>query len=194
LYSQVAQKYPPGLILEFQCDVIAVVSCLEQFKSEMSPAFYVRGIVFAFAAFAVLFSLAKSAQKTATDQKACPDEIDFNSIEKRHTDYNYSIGLDLDFIERTKLVIELCKLIAEKNGVTLFAESEAFPLPATILDDLLRNVDIIMENEDQNARGLSMLVSQSFNGHNEGFDYLVLRSKTFVFGSARNSDGTLRTE
>jgi len=192
LYSHVAQKYSPGLIQEFKCDVIAVVSCLEQFKSEMSSAFCLRGIVFAFAAFAVLFSLAKSAKKTSKDQKAFPDEIDFKSIEKRHTDYNYSIGLDLDFIERAKLVIEFCKLIAAKSAIDLFGDSGGFPLPATILDDLLHNVDVVVENDDQNARGLSMLVSQSFNEHNEGFDYLVLRSKTFVFGSGRNADGTLR--
>ena len=128
------------------------------------------------------------------DQKPFPDEIDFKSIEKGHTDYSYSIGLDLDFIERTKLVIEFCKLIAAKNEIDLFAKSGPFPLPATILEDLLHNIDIVMENDDQNARGLSMLVSQSFTGHNEGFDYLVLRSKSFVFGSARNADGTFRGE
>lgn len=149
-------------------------------------------IAFAFAAFAVLYSLTKSAKATASEHKAVEDTVDFNSIEKRHIDYQYTIGIDLDFVERAKLVIEFCENIAQRDGVSLFDETGDFLLPATILDDLLCYVDTIMENEDDNARKMSLLVSESLHGHPSGLEYLYLRSKTFAFGSQRNANGTLR--
>lgn len=191
-FNRVAGKYPALFVEEFRCDVISIISCLEQFKADTERKFCLRAVVFAFAAFAVLYSLTKSAAKTAAEQIAVPDNVDFGSIEKRRLDYEYSIGIDLDFVERARLVIELCGNIAGKEGLSLFEEAGEFPLPHTILEDLLLYVDKVMESEDLNARGLSMLVAESLHDHPLGLEYLYLRSKTFAFGSQRNPDGTLR--
>ena len=193
LLERAANNYSDLFVEEVRCDVISVLSCFEQFKESMEPQFRIRAIAFAFAAFAVLYSLTKSAKATTNEHKTVEDNVDFNSIEKRHIDYQYTIGIDLDFVERAKLVIELCENIAKREGVVLFDEAGAFPLPARILDDLLQYVDRIMESEDENARKMSLLVSESLHGHPSGLAYLYLRSKTFAFGTQRNADGTLRS-
>lgn len=194
LFDYVTQSYPKIFIEEFKCDIISVVSCLQEYKSKVTIIFCLRAIVFAFVTFAVLFSLTKSAKKTATDQKSLPDEIDFNNIQKKQANYEYTTGFDIDFIERAKLVTKFCELIAQKNVLTLFDESDIFPLPPTLLDDLLNNINIIMENSDENARNMSLLMAESLNSHPKGLEYLVLRSKTFSFGNNRNLDGSLRVE
>lgn len=192
-FNRVVGEYPAIFVEEFRCDVISIISCLEQFKADMKRKFCLRAIVFAFSAFAVLYSLTKSAEKTAAEQRAVLDNVDFGSIEKCRVDYEYSIGIDLDFVERARLVIELCSNIAGKEGLPLFEEAGEFPLPHTILEDSLLYVDKVMESDDANARGLSMLVAESLHDHPDGLEYLYLRSKTFAFGSQRNPDGTLRS-
>lgn len=192
LFNHVSNTYPSLFIEEFKCDVISVISCLEQFKAELEREFCIRAIVFTFAVFAVLYSLTKSAKKTALDQKSIPDSVDFKSIEKRQINYEYSIGIDLDFLERAKLITELCIKIAEKEKIALFGEGGAFPLSAAILNDLLLYVEKVMESDDQNSREMSLLVAEALHEHPRGIEFLNLRSKTFAFGNQRNSDGTLQ--
>lgn len=192
LFSSVTNTYPTLFVEEFKCDVISVISCLEQFKADLDREFCIRLIVFTFAAFAVLYSLTKSAKKTATDQRAIPDDVDFKSIEKRQIDYGYSIGIDLDFLERGRLITELCIKIAEKEKIAIFGEGGSFPLSATILDELLLYVEKVMESDDQNSREMSLLVAEALHEHPRGIEFLNLRSKTFGFGSQRNPDGTFQ--
>lgn len=193
LHRHVAESHSPYITEEFRCDVIAVISCFEQFKAELSAGGALRLIVFSFAVFAVLYSLTKSARKTAAGQKAKPDEIDLESIEKRHADYDYTIDLDFDFIERAKLVQRFCELLAEKEKLNLYSTAEAFPLDENVLRDLLSYVDTVMDSEDANARSLSLLVAEAFHEHPQGAEYLYLRSKTFSFGEGRNADGSVKT-
>lgn len=192
LFNQVTDAYPALFIEEFKCDTISVISCLEQFKVDLDRELCLRLIVFTFAAFAVLYSLTKSAKRTAIDQQLIPDTVDFESIEKRHVDYEYSIGTDLDFLDRARLITELCIKIAEKEEIVIFGDEGTFPLSASIIDDLLLYVDKVMENDDRNAREMSLLVAEALHGHPRGMEFLKLRSKTFTFGSQRNPDGTLQ--
>ncbi|MCW3101354.1 MAG: hypothetical protein JWL77_6972, partial [Chthonomonadaceae bacterium] len=167
-------------VLEYQCDAMAVISCLRQYEHEISREFCIRAIVFAFAAFAVLSSLTKSAEYTARDQQQTTDHVDFSSIVKEDRNYVYAVGSDLDFVERARLVIELCLNISQRDGLVLFAEAGTFPLPVTILDDLLIYVTQMMESDDANARSMAMLVAEALHEHPRGLDFLYLRSKTFT--------------
>lgn len=194
LFDRVTNTYPSLFVEEFKCDVISVISCMEQFKADLDREFCLRLIVFTFAAFTVLYSLTKSAKKTATDQRAIPDDVDFESIEKRQMDYEYFIGTDLDFLERSRLITELCIKIAEKEKIAIFEEGGTFPLSATVLDDLLLYVEKVMESDDQNARAMSLLVAEALHDHPLGIEFLKLRSKTFAFGSQRHPDGTLQNK
>ena len=173
LFHRVGAAYSPGFVEEFQCDAIAVVSCLEQYGQEEGRDFCVRTIVFAYAAFAVLSSLTKSARKTAAEQKEVKDEVDFRSIRKRHRDYEYVTGTDADFAERARLVIELCANVAAAEGLSLFGEHGPFPLPASILDELLLYLEGILDSDDRNARDMSMLVAEALHEHPRGTELPV---------------------
>lgn len=193
-YKQVAETYAPQFVEEFRCDVISVISCLEQYKNEFEPGFCLRLIIFSFSTFAVLYSLTKSARKTAADQKSVPDEIDFQSIEKKHIDFEYTLGLDFNFIERTKLVKKFCELFAEKAGIQLYGNDCLLPFDTDILEKLLEYVELVMEVDDPNARRMSLLAAEAFHLHEKGAEFLYLRSKTFVFGKDRNPDGSIKID
>ena len=68
------------------------------------------------------------------------------------------------------------------QGLTLFTGEAAFPLPPEILETLLTCQDSLMENDDANARAMSMLVAEALHGHDAGSGYLVLKSKVFKSG------------
>lgn len=192
LYDRVRDTYPPAFVEEFQCDVLSVLSCLTQYGGTGDRAFCLRATAFAFAAFAVLSSLTKSAGASAADQRRTADDIDFGGIEKRHRDYTFTLGIDRDFVARARLVLELCDRLAGRDGQTVTDAPGPFPLPATVLDDLLAHVDGVMDCDDRNAREMSLLVAESLHDHPRGLEYLYLRSKTFRFGSQRNPDGSLK--
>jgi hypothetical protein len=185
MYRRVNATYPPAFVVEVKCDVMSVLSCLRQYEAEMSREFCLRTLVFAFAAFAILSSLAKSADKTASDQSKSPDSVDFNSIAKLHRDYNYTIGFDKDLTERARLVSELCGQIAQKEGLSLFEKRGEFPLPVNIIDSMLTYVDRVMESDDNNARSMSLLVAEALHEHPRGLEFLYLRSKTFTTHAER---------
>lgn len=192
LFERVNSTYNTAFVEEFMCDVLSIASCLGQYGETVGREFCLRATAFAFATFAVLSSLTKSAYQTAEEQSGNVDDVDFASIEKRDRNYTFAIGIDLDFVERARLAIELCGLLAEREGLP-FAELEGpFPLPPTILDDLLSYVKDIMESDDRNAREMSLLVAEALHEHPRGLEYLKMRSKTFSFGSQRNPDGSLK--
>jgi hypothetical protein len=191
LCQRVSRDYPAPFAEEFRCDAMAAVSCLQQFEPVLGRLFCLRALVFAFSAFAVLSSLTKSATKTAADQQKHPEYVDFTSIRKQHRDYDYSVGPDLDLVERARLIIELCTLLAQADETDLFGSTGDFPLAATIVDDLLVYVDTVLVSEDKNAREMSLLVAEALHEHPRGTEYAYLRSKTFQFGSQRGPDGEL---
>jgi hypothetical protein len=69
-----AKQYSPPFAAEFQCDAYAVISCTRQYDQQTGGPFAIRATVFAFAAFAVLVSLARSSVKTAQDQAGIAKE------------------------------------------------------------------------------------------------------------------------
>jgi hypothetical protein len=181
LFDRVRRAYSIGFVEEFQCDAMAVVSGFQQYVERTSPEFILRVLVFAFAAFAVLFSLARSAKVTGeARQLESKERMDFRSLEKIHREHEIKLGIDRDFVERAKLVFELCQSIAAQNKVSLYGADGSFPLSKTILKDLLLYVDRVLECDDSNARAMSNLVAEALEGHDEGMEYLYLRSKTFT--------------
>jgi hypothetical protein len=194
LVDRIGQRYGEPFAVEFKCDVMSVASCLNQYEEKAGREFCLRATVFAFATFAVLSSLTKSAELTAHNQRAIPDDVDFASIEKRHREYEFSLGIDRDFVERARLVAEFCESLARKDGLDLFGDEGAFPLRPTIVDDMVAFIDDVMVSDDRNAREMSLLVAEALSEHPRGVDYLFLRSRTFSFGSQRNPNGSLKAE
>ncbi len=180
LSSQVSESYPAAFVEEFQCDAIAVIFTVQQYENRCSHQFILRVLVFAFAAFAVLFSLARSARATGEAHEADPVEtIDFRGLEKIHREHEIQVGLDHDFRVRADLVARLCQGMASGRGIVLYGRDAGFPLENTILEELLQFVDRILDCGDDNARAMSNLVAEALCGHDEGMEYLYLRSKTF---------------
>jgi hypothetical protein len=179
-FQQAASRYPPAFLDEMRCDWIACHSTLLNPPAALTRVETMRGNVFGFAAFAVLYSLEKSATATATDQAKTPDEVDLRSIAKRHHGQTYILGRDKDFIERARCVRDIVNFIAEHEGLELYTPDGAFPLPEDILDHLLSLLENIMDSTDSNARSMSMLVAEALHGHEAGSEYLYLRSKVFT--------------
>lgn len=181
MFLRVGSTYAAGFVEEFKCDAMAIISGFQQYQEVATPDFVLQALIFAFAAFAVLFSLARSAKVTAEEQQMAPAElIDFRSLEKVHREHDIKLGVDRDFVERAKLVVELCQRIAAQQHVALYSADGSFPLPETILMDLLPYIDRVLDCNDANARAMSNLVAEALCGHDEGMEYLYLRSKTFI--------------
>jgi hypothetical protein len=187
IFAHASETYPPPFHEEFQCDAYAIISTARLYGETSGIQFSVRAIVFAFAAFAVLFSLSRSARKTIEDHADERDDVDLRSLEKKSYDWPISLGIDRDFVARVKFATDLCAAIAAKHDFALFGYDEPFELPQTITEDLLRFVHLVLDCDDQNARDMSLLVAEALHGHERGFQYLYLRSKTF----ATNRPGSL---
>jgi hypothetical protein len=181
LYARVVERQPADVAIEFQCDVYAVIGCLRQYESHAGPTFALRAIVFAFAAYAAMYSATKTAKATAVLWRAGPEEaVDFADIAPMpHVDHDVEWALDRAFMDRARLVAELCGRLAEQRGLALYGTDTPFSLPASILQDLMRLVGRVFDCADDNARKMSNLVAQSLHGHDEGMEYLYLRSKVF---------------
>ncbi len=182
LYATVVAKHPGAFVLEFQCDAYAVIGCLRQYGGRVGEAFALRAIAFAFAAYSAMYTAAASATATAALWAAGPAErVDFTDIAPMpHVDHDTKWEIDGQFLNRARLVGQLCERLASKRGITLFGADDPFPLPATILTDLMGYVGRVFDSLDDNARRMSNLVAQSLHGHDEGMEYLYLRSKVFT--------------
>jgi hypothetical protein len=181
LYTHVVERYPADFATEFQCDAYAVIGCLRQYESHAGPAFALRALTFAFAAYAAMYSAAATATDTAALWNAGPVErVDFIDIAPMpHVDHDVKWAIDEQFMARARLVGRLCESLASKRGLTLFGSDDPFPLPPTIVEDLMRYVGRVFDCDDDNARKMSNLVAQSLYGHDVGMEYLYLRSKVF---------------
>jgi hypothetical protein len=165
---------------EIRCDCMSIMFCLSQFAEDVGRETCLRLIAFSYAAFAVMFSLTRSAEATVDDQRHIIDEVDLSSIQRRDWGFKFIVGTDVELLKRCQLMIELCKAIAYNEGLTLFSQIGSFPLPETILDDFMHYMDVIMDNDDQNARGIALLVAEAFHDHPAGIQYLYLNSKVFT--------------
>lgn len=182
-YATIKGKYPLRFEEEIKCDIISVISSVNQEEEERS--FVLNCIIWGFTCFSVMYSLMKSAKHTIKQQKGIDETVDFNSIESIKRNYDFFLGRDEDFIERAKNIISLCSLIAESENLLIFEKQREFPIPKSILDNLLDYIDVIMENYDMNSRKMSMLVAESLSKHEVGMEYLYLRSKTFISNRKR---------
>jgi hypothetical protein len=181
LYERVKAHYPADLAVEFQCDVHAVMGCLRQYESHAGPEFALRAIVFAYAAYAAMYSAAATAAATAALWDREPVEpIDFRDISPMpHVDYETEWAIDRPFLQRALLVAELCEKIAAGRDLSLYGDNVPFPLPPTIVEDLVKFVGRVFDCDDENARRMSNLVARALDGDDEGMEYLYLRSKVF---------------
>lgn len=183
LYEEVRERRPPAFVAEFQCDVLSVIASLTtadgEEKEEGRRDRVLRGLVFAYAAFAVLFSLEKSARATAAEHRIAHEDVDFRSIQKLERNYEFALGIDGEMAERARYVERLCRAVCERTGGDLYDSTGPFPLSPDLLDHLLGYVDSLMDSDDRNAREMSLLVAEALHGHPRGTEYLYLRSKTF---------------
>jgi len=179
LYEKIKLDSSQALLDEFKCDAIAVLSCINQYSKDYGIEAVLKSALFGFAAYAVLSSLVKSAEATSIDHKKIVENVDFLSIEKQHRDYDYKIGIDNDFVLRTKIISALCMHIAHNENIDLFGKQEGIYLPESLLNDMLNIINIVMDSNDSNARKMSMLVAEALHNHPEGMEYLYLRSKVF---------------
>lgn len=180
LFHDCQQRYSEKFCIEFQCDVVAVISTLQEPNPIFDQTTVLRIIAFGFWAFALMSSLTKSARATAEGQREIDDEVDFTSLEKKHRDYTYQLGRDLDFCARARLVTQLCRRQAEKEGLDLFGSQGVFCLSSDLETELFKYLDLIMENDDKNAREMALLTAEAFHNHPDGMNFLYLRSKTFT--------------
>ncbi len=63
-------------------------------------------------------------------------------------------GVDHDIVQRARLVAERRSAIAHRDSLAFFGDDGPFPLPATIVDDLLAYLDRVLDCEDANARSI----------------------------------------
>lgn len=180
-FKQIEPLYPTVFLEEVKCDAIAVISTLydKTLREKYSLAFLCQILTFGYAAYAVMISLVKSAQVTSLEHKKIKDKVNFTSVEKEHRDYTYTLGFDKDFEERAKLMIEFCRIAAAAENIDLYAPTDDITLSDTLLSDMMTFMDIIMVSDDQNARNMSLLVAESLHQHQEGVNFLYLRSKIF---------------
>lgn len=182
LYDEVRARWAPEFVTEFQCDVLSVIASVAtpDGEAEARGGIVLRGMVFAYAAFAVLFSLEKSARHTAAEHQCVQDEVDFRSIGKVERNYDFILGVDEPMVERARYVERLCRAVSELDGMNLYESTGPFRLEPHLLDDLLAHVDTVLDSPDRNARDMSLLVAEALHDHPCGTEYLYLRSKTFI--------------
>jgi hypothetical protein len=180
IFARAAERLPEALTDEVRCDMMSVLSCINGNRDALGLEFCLRAVVFAFSAYATMFSLQKSAKAYWESQKQQePQAVDLRSIEKTHKDHTIPLGEDREFAERASLIADLCKAVAQKEGIRLFDAGGTFPLPETIAADLMGYVHRVLDSDDANTRAMSNLVAEALYGHPEGMEYLYLRSKTF---------------
>lgn len=171
----------PGFLDEFLCDLFGIYNCLDQKETRHGPAFTLRAVYFAYAAYAVIYALAATAEATAA---LWPEEgeeaIDFQDISVfPRIEKPYRLAIDQEFVERARLAHEVCDLLAADCGVALYGNDDPFPLVPSLMHDLFGLADRVFDCDDQRARNLAYLVARAFHNHDEGMEYLYLRSKTF---------------
>ncbi|MEN0045492.1 MAG: hypothetical protein AAF806_00390 [Bacteroidota bacterium] len=106
--------------------------------------------------------------------------VELDPIKSSKRDYNYTFGKDLDFIERARLILNLCNRIAQKEEIALFNNHTSIFIPVNIIEYIINTADEVMNNEDENERKMAMLMAESLHQHPEGMEYLYLRSKVFT--------------
>lgn len=183
LYEEVRERQPPAFVAEFQGDVLSVIACLTTAEGEQEEEgrreMVLRGLVFGYAAFAVLFSLEKSARATVAEHRSSHEDVDFRSIQKLDRNYEFALGIDWEMAERARYVERLCRAVCKQAGGDLYDSTGPLRLTPDLLDDLLKYVDSVMDSDDRNAREMSLLVAEALHGHPCGTEYLYMRSKTF---------------
>ena len=181
MYERITVEYGPAMPGEFQCDAFAVLSCLQEYGDHVGSKFALRALVFAFAAYAAMYSARATAENLVPLLDAeLPDKVEFSDISPMpHLDIRPNWAVDAGFVARARLVGELCQSIASRRGETLFGDEDPFPLPRTIVNDLIDYVPRGFDCVNGNARKMSHLVARALHGHTAGMEYIYLRSKTF---------------
>lgn len=168
-----------GFITELKCDVFGLVFTISQHKDEMGFEECLKAIVFGLASFAVMVSLVESAKVSAKLPENTNEEIDLNSIQSGHYDYKYELAINKEFIERMKLMIQLCEDIATSNNMDIYSDN-AFGLTVTMMTDLFNIADIMFDTKDENASKKSLMLARALHNHREGMEYLYLNSRKFT--------------
>lgn len=176
-----ASKHPANLDEELKCDAIAITGCFRQWQTSMGAEFTLRAIVFGYAAYSAMYSAVATADSTGSLwEQRYDDVVDMRNIEPMpHVDHEIVWKLDAEFVLRARFVEGFCRRMATDFGVELFGDDRPFPMPKSIIDDMLKLVEHVFDSPSSGANRMSNLLAQAFCGHKEGIEYVYLRSKTF---------------
>ncbi len=181
ILARVEREFSADFQIEFKCDLFAVYNALQQYEEVHGPTFAIRGIAFAYAAYAAMYSVAETARQTSDLWESEGDEeVDLQDISPLPAkDYPVLLAMDKQFLDRALLILEVCATIANDRGLILFGDEQPLPLPMNIMEIFMDLVSKVFESDDEHARKISRLVARAFHDHDLGIEYLYLRSKTF---------------
>jgi hypothetical protein len=178
---RVEHEYSSEFQIEFKCDLFAVYSCLRQYENLKGATFALRAIAFAYAAYAAMYSVAATAEQTSRlwEQEG-DEEVVFQDISKYPTvEVPIQLAIDRQFLNRALLIVEVCEKIAADRGLLLYGDEAPLVLTPNIVETLMTLVPRVFECDDDHTRQMSRLVARAFHSHEQGIEYLYLRSKTF---------------
>lgn len=164
-------------LLEIKCDFLGLISCFELSNFDGS----LNILILSYYIMSTLYSLKLSADKTITEitENYPAEHVDFSNIGKQTGEYGYCIQVDHSLYRRAELMVKMCKKIAEQKGIEIFTKSKSFPVSNEINSLLHWVMNDIMIMKDSNERAISRLLAEAFHNHEEGMNYLYLRSKVF---------------
>lgn len=171
----------PEIRREFECDAFAVLMAWRTCDRSVDGALLLRLIAFAFAIFACLIGLDKSAAATAA---AYPEGAETDLLEDVYAKLpgaSFVMGKDPLAIARAQAAARLCRRLAEEMDEPLWGAAE-FPFHPGLIEALADFATGVVEHANLDERGLCELIARSLHGHPRGTRYLRLRSKMFTRG------------
>ncbi len=178
-------RYADQQQIEFECDAFAVLTLIRQMK-HLSLETSLRGVIFAFAVFAVMSGLDKSAEATAKQTPSSLNSEDLDDIFNDMAGADFSVGIDKFFVARAHSVQLVAKHIAEQNGIELFESCDDLPLYEDIIDVLSQFSLDIVTRDNPPYRGKCEMLARALRGNPRGMRYLKLRSKKFSMPQNRS--------
>jgi len=176
--------YPDTQKVEFECDAFAVLSFIEQ-RKHLPLETNLRGVIFAFAVFAVLSSLDKSAEATAKQTPSSSEE-DLDNFFNDMLGADFLSGTDELLKARAYSVKFICECVAEQNGIKLFEPCNDLLIHNDIIDVLLSFSLNIITRHNPPYRGKCEMLARALRGNPRGMRYLRLRSKKYSMPQNRS--------
>ena len=178
------ERLGSGWTEEVKCDALSILITFRECETNVARAECLKATIFGFATFAVMVSLERSAEATIRDYYSAADDVDLSSLDRIGGIFNFAREVDEPFICRARVVQSICDGIAQAEDLTLYDDSSRLTFGSTIIDEFLLHIGTMMDQEDQDARNMSHLVSAALHGHTAGVAFLVNHSRTLRSAAA----------